>query len=42
MRITRIETIPVRVPIKPELAIRSGRGGSHTVSPFRLVRIHTD
>jgi muconate cycloisomerase len=42
MKITRIETIPVRVPIKPDLAIRSGRGGSHTVSPFLLVRIHTD
>jgi muconate cycloisomerase len=42
MKITRIETIPVRVPIKRELAIRSGRGGSHTVSPFLLVRIHTD
>jgi muconate cycloisomerase len=42
MRITRIETIPVRVPIKPELAIRSGRGGAHLVSPFLLVKIHTD
>ena len=42
MKITRIETIPVRVPIKPELAIRSGRGGAHLVSPFLLVRIHTD
>jgi muconate cycloisomerase len=42
MRITRIETIPVRVPIKPELAIRSGRGGSHSVSPFLFVKIHTD
>ena len=42
MKITRIETIPVRVPIKPELAIRSGRGGSHMVSPFLLVKIHTD
>ena len=42
MKITRIETIPVRVPIKPELAIRSGRGGSHPVSPFLLVKIHTD
>jgi L-alanine-DL-glutamate epimerase-like enolase superfamily enzyme len=42
MKITRIETIPVRVPIKPELAIRSGRGGSHLVSPFLLVRIYTD
>lgn len=42
MTITRIETIPVRVPIKPELAIRSGRGGSHLESPFLLVKIHTD
>jgi len=42
MKITRIETIPVRVPLKKEFAIRSGRGGAHTVSPFLLVRIHTD
>jgi muconate cycloisomerase len=42
MKITRIETIPVRVPIKPKLAIRSGRGGAHLVSPFLLVKIHTD
>jgi muconate cycloisomerase len=42
MKITRLETIPVRVPIKPELAIRSGRGGSHSESPFLLVKIHTD
>lgn len=42
MKITHIETIPIRVPIKPELAIRSGRGGSHLVSPFLLVKIHTD
>jgi L-alanine-DL-glutamate epimerase-like enolase superfamily enzyme len=42
MKITGIETIPIRIPIKPELAIRSGRGGSHTVSPFLLVKIHTD
>jgi len=42
MKITRIETIPICVPIKPELAIRSGRGGSHAVSPFLLVRIHAD
>ena len=39
MKITRIDTIPICVPIKPELAIKSGRGGSHTVSPFLLVRI---
>jgi L-alanine-DL-glutamate epimerase-like enolase superfamily enzyme len=42
MKITRLETIPVRVPIRPELAIKSGRGGSHSVSPFLLVKIHTD
>src|SRR4051812_29107801 len=42
MKITRIETIPVRVPIKPALAIRGGRGLSHSVSPFLLLRIHTD
>lgn len=42
MKITRIETIPVQVPIKPHLAIRSGRGGAHTESPFLLVKVHTD
>jgi muconate cycloisomerase len=42
MHIARIETIPIRVPIKPELAIRGGRGLSHSVSPFLIVRIHTD
>src|SRR5438067_8432404 len=42
MKITRIETIPIRVPLKAELAIRSGRGGAHTVSPFLLVKVHTD
>jgi muconate cycloisomerase len=42
MKITSIETIPVRVPIRPELAIRSGRGGAHAVSPFLLVKVHTD
>src|ERR671933_205002 len=42
MKITSVETIPVRVPIKPELAIRSGLGGVHDTSPFLLVRLHTD
>lgn len=42
MKITRLETIPIRVPLNPELAIRSGRGGAHDVSPFLLVRLHTD
>ena len=42
MKISRIETIPIRVPIKPELAIRSGRGGSHSESPFLIVKVHAD
>lgn len=41
MKITNIDCIPVRVPIRPELAIRA-KGGTHSVSPFLLVRIHTD
>lgn len=41
MKITRIETIPVDVPINPQRAIRGG-GGAHTTSPFLLVKIHTD
>ena len=41
MKITRIETIPVKVPINPARVIHSGRG-RHTESPFLLVRIHTD
>ncbi len=42
MKITRVETIPIRVPLNPQLAIKSGRGGSHTVSPFLIVKLHTD
>jgi muconate cycloisomerase len=41
MRITRIETIPVQVPIRPELVIR-GSLGVHASSPFVLLKIHTD
>ena len=41
MKITRVETIPVQIPINPERAIR-GSLGAHTVSPFLLVKIHTD
>ena len=41
MKITAIECIPVRVPIRPELAIRA-KGGTHSVSPFLVVRVHTD
>ena len=42
MKISRIESFPINVPIKREFAIRSGRGGAHTVSPFLLVKVHTD
>lgn len=42
MKVDRIETIPVRVPLKPELMIRGGRGLSHSVSPFLIVRVYTD
>jgi len=41
MVIAAIETVPVRVPIHERLAIR-GKGGTHSVSPFLLVKIHTD
>src|ERR1700746_1121342 len=41
MKITSIECIPLRVPIRPEVAIR-GKGGSHSVSPFLIVKILTD
>ncbi len=41
MKITRVETIPVQVPINQERAIKGGRG-AHTTSPFLLVRVHTD
>ena len=41
MKITRIETIPVQIPINAERAIR-GSLGAHTVSPFLLIKIHTD
>ena len=41
MKITQIECIPVRVPINPKRAIKSGRG-YHTVSPFLMVKVYTD
>lgn len=41
MKITQIETIPVQVPIHPRRVIQGGRG-SHSHSPFLLVKIHTD
>jgi len=41
MKITRIESIPVDVPIRPEFHIR-GSLGSHVKPPFLLLRVYTD
>ena len=41
MKITRIDAIPVQIPINPQRAIRGGRG-AHTTSPFLIVKIQTD
>src|ERR1700693_2814138 len=41
MKITRIESIPVDVPIRPEFQIR-GSLGFHKKSPFLVLRVHTD
>ncbi len=41
MRITRIEAIPVRIPLKPERRMISALG-RHEVSDFVLVRVETD
>lgn len=40
MKITRIETIPVRVPIRPEFQIQSALG-VHCESPFVMLRVET-
>ena len=41
MKITRIDTVPVRLPLRADRMIRSARG-THSASPFLLVKIHTD
>jgi L-alanine-DL-glutamate epimerase-like enolase superfamily enzyme len=41
VKITHIETIPVRVPIRQQVAITSSLG-SHADSPFLMLRVHTD
>jgi L-alanine-DL-glutamate epimerase-like enolase superfamily enzyme len=41
MKILAIETIPVRVPIRPEFVIR-GSLGIHAESPFVILRVQTD
>ena len=41
MRITRIEPIPVRVPLKAGLTTKTAHG-EHVDSPYVVVRVHTD
>jgi muconate cycloisomerase len=41
MKITAMETFPVRVPIRPQFQIRSSLG-AHLESPFLLLRVLTD
>jgi L-alanine-DL-glutamate epimerase-like enolase superfamily enzyme len=41
VKIARIESIPVRVPIRAEFQIQ-GSLGSHIESPFVVLRVHTD
>lgn len=41
MKVTRIDAIPISVPIKPRFEIRHS-GGTHRASPFLLVKFHTD
>ncbi len=39
MKITRIETIPINVPLKEGLMTKTAHG-QHVVSPYLIVRIH--
>ena len=41
MRITRLEAIPVRVPLKPGMVTKTAHGDHHT-SDYVIVRVHTD
>ena len=41
MRITRIEAIPVRVPLKAGMVTKTAHGDHHT-SDYVIVRVHTD
>src|SRR5262249_47207995 len=41
MRITRIEAIPVRVPLKAGMTTRTAHG-DHVTSDYVIVRVHTD
>jgi len=41
MKITKIEAIPVNVPLKPHMVMRTSHG-DHVGSPYVIVRVHTD
>ena len=41
MKITRIEPIPINVPLKPDLTTKTAHG-EHIDSPYLIVRVHTD
>lgn len=41
MKITRLEAIPVNVPLKPDLTTKTAHG-EHVDSPYVIVRLHTD
>lgn len=41
MKITRVECIPVEVPLKVGLTTKTA-GGEHVVSPYVILRLHTD
>jgi muconate cycloisomerase len=41
MRITQIEAIPIRVPLKAGLTTKTAHG-EHVDSPYVIVRVHTD
>jgi muconate cycloisomerase len=41
MKITRLEPIPINVPLKPGLTTKTSHG-EHVDSPYVIVRVHTD
>jgi len=41
MNITRIETVPAQIAVRPEFMITSSKG-THRVSPYLLLRVETD
>ena len=41
MKITRIETIPIEVPLKQGMTTKTAHG-EHFVSPYVILRVHTD